>query len=295
VVAARNVNFEEVSMSRVFLGIVVAVIAVSARAQSWDFWVRGNVQIHENFFQAPEGQEEEDVTAVQGEVGANVKLTDALTAFGHVNWMHYNDDALEDSPGARVGLRGNSRPHAFEVYAEALNDRPSFELDEFAGADIRRLNGEYAYRFLDDWQVSVDGDVEQQEFDNDLRDNEFSALGAAVRWRGSRVFSPEIGLRLGERDVNDETQTYDQRDVYLQIRSQPVPPLYLSVRFRNRTRDYQNIDREDDRRQITVGADYTISKSLVLNLYGAKEDVDSSVEGRDFETGFWLAGVTWKF
>jgi hypothetical protein len=275
--------------------MVAVLIAVSAQAQTWEFWFRGNAQSFENFFQATEGQEEEDVTAVQGEVGANVKLTNTLTAYGNVNWLHYNDDTLEDSPGVRLGLRGNARPHAFEVYAEALNDRPSFELDEFAGADIRRINGEYAYRFLQDWQVSFDGDLEQQEYDNDLRDNEYAALGAAVRWRGSRVFSPELGFRRGERDVNDSAQTYDQSEVYLQIRSQPVQPLYLSLRFRDRTRDYQNIDREDERRQIAFGADYTVSEHLVLNFYGAKEDVDSNVVGRDFDTGFWLAGVTWKF
>lgn len=286
-------------MSRLGFAIVAVLAAVSAGAQTpapgWEFWVRGNAQLYENFFQAPKGAPEEDVTAVQGEAGASVGLTKALTAFGNVNWLHFNDDTLEDSPGVRVGLRGDARPHAFEVYAEMLSNRPSFELDEFAGADIRRLSGEYAYRFAEDWQVSVDGDLEQQEFDNDARDNEFGALGAAVRWRGSRVLSPELGIRVGERDVNDPAQTYDQREVYLQIRSQPVQPLYLSLRFRNRGRDYQNVDREDERRQIALSADYTLSEHLVLNFYGAKEDVDSNVEGRDFDSGFWLAGVTWKF
>lgn len=283
------------SMSRVVVALMVVFTGASLQAQTWQLWVRGNAQLYENFFQATEGEEEEDVSAVQGEVGASVAFTPALTAYGNVNWLHFNDDEIESSPGVRVGLRGGRRPHSFDVYAEALNNRPSFELDEFAGADIRRVSGEYAYRFLDDWQVSVDGDLEQQEHDNDLRDNDFSSLGAAVRWRGSRLFSPELGFRMGERDVNDAAQTYDQSEVYLQIRSQPVQPLYLSLRFRNRTRDYQNVDREDDRRQIVLGADYTVNDHLVLNLYGAKEDVDSSREGRDFDTGFWLAGVTWKF
>ena len=100
---------------------------------------------------------------------------------------------------------------------------------------------------------------------------------------------------MGERDVNDAAQTYDQREWYVQIRSQPVQPLYLSARYRDRTRDYQNVAREDSRRQIAIGADYTVNEHLVLNLYGAREDVDSSLEGRDFESGFWLAGVTWRF
>jgi len=279
--------------------LVVAVIAVfgaaSASAQTWEFWVKGSGVLYQNFFQAAAGSEEEDVTALQGELGASVAITSALKAYSLVNYLHFNEDAIEGSPGVRVGLRGDSRPHAFDVYAEALDNRPSFELDEFAGADIRRINGEYSYRFAKDWQVSVDGDLEEQDFDNDARDNEFNAVGAAVRWRGSRLFSPEVGARVGERDVNDPAQSYDQREVYLQIRSQPTPKWYLSLRLRNRTRDYQTIDREDERRQIAFGADYTISPRFVLNLYGAKEDVDSNVEGRDFDTGYWLAGLTWRF
>jgi hypothetical protein len=286
-------------MSRGLVVIVAALATVSAFAQTqtpaWDFFVRGNVQLYENFDQAPKGSPENDVTAVQGEVGANLKLTSALTAFGSVNLLHFNDDTLENSPGGRIGLRGDSRPHAFEVYLEVLNNRPSFELDQFAGADTRRLTGNYAYRFAKVWQVSVDGDFEQQEYDNDLRDNDYRAVGAAVRWRPSRLFSPEIGARVGERDVNDALQSYDQREMYLQIRSQPTPKWYLSARYRDRTRDYQNVDREDQRRQINFGADYSMTQHLVLNFYGAKEDVDSNLAGRDFDSGFWLAGVTWKF
>ena len=289
---------------RVF--VIVAVLAAlplaaqapaqtPAQSPSWEFFARGNWQVYQNFFQAPKGQPEEDVTALQAEVGANVKVSNAVTVFGNLNLLHFNDDTLEDSPGGRIGVRGDLRPHAYEVYAEVLSNRPSFELDEFAGADIRRVHGEYSYRLLQDWQLSVDADLEQQEFDNDIRDNDYVGFGPAVRWRGSRVFSPELGFRMGEREVNDASQTYDQREWYLQIRSQPVQPLYLSVRYRDRTRDYQNVDREDQRRQISFGADYTVNEHLVLNLYGAREDVDSNLTGRDFDSGFWLLGATWRF
>ena len=97
------------------------------------------------------------------------------------------------------------------------------------------------------------------------------------------------------RDVNDDAQSYDQSEWYVQIRSQPIQPLYLSARYRDRKRDYQNVDRQDARKQISVGADYTVSPHLVLNLYGAREDVDSNLTGRDYDSGFWLAGVTWRF
>jgi hypothetical protein len=260
----------------------------------WEAWIRANGQLYENFFQDP-GSGGETVTAMQGEVGASLRVAKGVRAYGSANYLHFFDDTLEGSPGVRVGARGDLRPHGFDVYAEVLKNRPSFELDEFSGADIRRLAGEYSYRFLDDWQASVDGDFEQQEFDNSQRDNDFHQAGAAIRWRGSRVFSPQIGFRTGERDVNDPLQSYDQHEWYLQIRSQTTERLYLSARFRDRKRDYQNIAREDKRRQINVSADYTISDTWVVNLYGAREHVDTTQTGRDFTSGYWMAGLTYKF
>ncbi len=260
----------------------------------WEAWVRGNGQLYENFFQTP-GSGGESVTAMQGEVGASLRVAKGIRAYGDVNYLHFFDDTLEGSPGVRVGIRGDRRPHGFEVYGEVLSNRPSFELDEFSGADIRRIVADYSYRFLKDWQVSVDGDLEQQEFDNPQRDNDFHQAGAAIRWRGSRVFSPEIGFRTGERDVTDPLQSYDQHETYLQIRSQATPRLYLSARFRDRKRDYQNIAREDKRRQLNVSADYTISDAWVVNLYASRERVDTTDVGRDFTSGLWIAGLTFRF
>lgn len=260
----------------------------------WEFWVRGTGQLYENFFQDP-GDDGETVTGASAEVGASVGVAKGLRAYGQVNYLHFFDDTLEGSPGLRVGLRGDLRPHAFEVYAEALNNRPSFELDEFSGAEIRRLSGEYSYRFLDDWQASADFELDQQEYENPSRDNDYRGVGAAIRWRGSRVFSPELGFRTGEREVEDARQSYDQSEVYLQIRSQPTERLYLSARYRDRKRDYQNVAREDTRRQLSANADYSLTPAWVLNLYAARENVDTTAAGRDFTAGMWIAGVTYRF
>lgn len=264
------------------------------RDRIWQFWVRGSGQLYENFFQSP--SDGENVTALTGEVGASLGLTRGLRAYGSVNYLHFLDDEIEGSPGIRVGLRGDRRPHGFDVYAEQLSNRPSFDLDEFQGAEIRRLAGEYTYRFLPDWQASVDGELEGQEFDGTpQRDNRFGSLGAAVRWRGSRVFSPELGVRFGNRDVEDELQTYGQRETYIQVRSQTTERLYLSVRLRDRRRDYANIPRDDTRRQIAVSADYTLVPNIVLNLYGARERVDTTLPNRDFTAGLWIVGLTYRF
>lgn len=262
--------------------------------RTWRFWVRGNGQLIENFFQEP--VDGENVAALQGEIGASLGLIRGVRAYGSANYLHFFEESVEGSPGVRIGLRGDVRPHGFDVYAEHLSNRPSFELDEFTGADITRVAGEYTYRFLPDWQASADADIEQQDVGGQLpRDNDFVSVGGAVRWRGSRIFSPELGFRLGHRDVEDDRQTYDQRELYLQVRSQATERLYLSVRLRNRRRDYENVAREDTRRQITAGADYTLRPDLVLNFYAARERSDTNLPNRDFTFGMWLAGLTWRF
>lgn len=302
-------------MFRVVAGfLMAAVLAVPATAQetlpperddeplvqsvsrNWNFWLRGNGQLYENFDQAPDGAPENTVTALAAEVGANVGLTPALRAYATASYLQFNEDELEGSSGFRAGLRGDMRPHAFEVYAEQLTNRPSFDLDVFAGAQIRRLAGEYSYRFLENWQASAEVELDRQDFErSETRDNEFAGFGAAIRWRGSRLISPELGFRTGRRDVNDDLQTYDQGEVYLQVRSSPTEKLYLSARVRERRRDYANVDREDNRRQLAVSADYSFTDAWVLNLYGARERNDTNLANRDATWGFFSAGVTYRF
>lgn len=269
----------------------------------WSFWLRGQGQFHENFFQATEGREEEDVFAALGEVGAGLRFTEnsPLQAYGAVNYLHYDFENLDSSTGIRVGLRSNGRPHSFDVYGEQLSDRPTFEVgDEFATADIRTFAGEYAFRFVEQWQISFDGELQEQEIElAPTRDNDFNSLGAAVRWRPSRLFSPEIGYRTGERQVVDERLSYEQDELYLQVRSSLTPAVYLSVRLRDRQREYttdvvnaSNFGREDDRQQISAALDWTLSRAVVLNFYGSQENVDTNREGGDFDTATYVAGVT---
>ena len=302
--------------------VFAVVMAVSVQAQErdpsdrrsrettpaekpWEFWLSGNVQNYGNFFQVTEGALKEDATAVEGEVGASLRLGQGpLRAYGSFNHLNYRDFGLEASNGVRIGLKSSGRPHGFDVYADQTNNRPTFDAgDEFDTADIRTLAGEYTYRFADDWQVSADGQFQQQENEiTSSHDNDFKALGAAVRWRGSRLFSPEIGYRAGERDVDDATLSYDQNEWYVQVRSSLTPTVYLSVRYRDRGREYSTADagssnfgREDARRQLAASADWTFMPMLTLNLYAAREDVDVNRAGRDFDTSLGLVGLTWRF
>ena len=287
---------------RVVVFLVAVATSLSAFAQSqpqrtFGFWLKGQALLFGNFFQAPDGTPEDDVLAGLGEVGANLNLSNDLRAYASYNYLAYDDEQLDKSDGFRVGLQREGTPHAFNVYAEQLRDRPTFDVgDVFDRADITTLAGEYSYRFLKDWQASVDGEMQQQDFElTPARENDFHAIGGAIRWRGSRLFSPEIGFRTGERDVNDETLSYEQDDLYLQIRSAVTPDLYVSVRFRDRSRDYPNIGREDERRQFVASADWSTSRSLTWNFYYSYETVDVNIPDRDFDTSLLAAGLTWRF
>ncbi|HUG06687.1 MAG TPA: hypothetical protein VMQ78_09110 [Candidatus Limnocylindria bacterium] len=272
----------------------------------FESWLRGQMLLFGNFFQATEGGEEEGVAVLLAEVGTSVRLTRSgpLRAYGSVNYLRYDDEALDSSRGFRLGVRSAGRPHAFDVYYDRQLDRPTFDVgDVFDRADIDRIAGEYSNRLTRAWQVTVDVERERQRFDlSPGRDNDFLAAGAAVRYRGWRALSPEIGYRAGEREVEDARQSYDQRDLYLQLRGAAGPSIYWSARYRDRTREYltadiasSNFGRADDRHQIAGYVDITLRDRLVLNLYGAWEEVDSNLPRRDFDTTLFAAGLTYRF
>lgn len=268
----------------------------------WQFRVKGAGHVYDNFFQV--SGDGETVTALNAEVGASLAIAAATRLYGSVNAIRFDEEGLGTARGVRLGISRQARPHAFDVFADYAADRPSFDVgDEFDRATIRMIAGEYSYRFAEDWQVSFDGELQRQEYELTMnRDNRYGGAGAAIRWRGNRRFSPEIGLRVGDRDVDDTDESYGQRDAYLQIRSSVTPDLYLSLRFRDRSRDYDaaspaasNFGREDTRRQVAFTAVYSLTPAVDVDLYATRERVDSSRAGRDFETGLFVLGLTWKF
>ena len=275
----------------------------AAEEQRFELWLKGQGFLFDNFFQATDVAAEQDVNALYAELGGSYRLSRSVPvkAYLSVNTVQYDDDALDSSEGFRLGVRGDMRPHGFDVYVDQQMDRPTFDVgDVYDRADVRTLSGEYGYRVTRDWEVKVEGELQEQEFDlTPDRDNDYTELGGGIRYRAWRMFSPEIGFATGERDVDDARLSYDQDEVYLQIRSALSPRLYASARLRLRDRSYvtddvtsSNFGRSDDRQQISGYADYELLEYLTLNFYGSYEDVDSNLEGRDFDTTMLLVGAT---
>ncbi|HEX5759219.1 MAG TPA: hypothetical protein VF121_08495 [Thermoanaerobaculia bacterium] len=272
----------------------------AAQERRFEYEVRLNALRFLNFFQAPEGTPEEDVDARAAELRFRAPLGETLQGYLHADYTDYDD--LEASQGLTAGLRSEGERQGFDFYAEALRNRPSFDIgDRVEQADIGRLAGEYSYRFTADWQVSGTVDFEQQRFDvTEGRDNEYLGAGAFLRYRGlGSAFSPEVGAVAGERDAEDPNEDHTQRDLFVKVRSAPTRALYLTGRYRHRTREYGvesplagNFERDDTRQQLVLTADLKTGEILTWNLYWSYEDADSTNPTRDFTAQLVALGVS---
>lgn len=257
----------------------------------------------DNFFQAPPGEPEDDVTSTRVEVRLYGRLREGgpWQLYGQAAFTSYEGD-LDDATELGLGLVHDRHPHRFELFLQRQQDRPSFDVgDEFDRVDVDRLVLEYSYRLDSDWELTALGTFEDQSFQFTRgKDNEFPTIGGAVRYRGwGYGFSPEVGIELGDRDAVDPNEDHDQTDVWLKLRSTPTPRLYLSLRYRVRTRDYDiglpgasNFGREDDRQQWTLAANIKALRHLSVDVYYAYEDAESTKASRNFTTS--LVGVGLK-
>ena len=262
--------------------------------------------VFDNFFQAPEGRPEEEVSLsrVEGRLAFDLSPEQRWRAYARGRYDAYSD-GLDEAWAGGGGVRYEGEVHELDLYGELERDRPEFEVgDEFDRADQLRLAGEYAWRLTDAWQVSALADFRDQEFDRSpAKDNEMLSVGGALRFRGwGYDFSPEVGAEWGSRDAVSADEDHDQRDLWIKLRSVPFRSLYLSLRYRYRTRDYavtdpaaSNFAREDERRQWVLAADYRIREWISANGYWSYEDADSTKESRVFESQLIGLGLALHF
>jgi len=259
----------------------------------------------DNFFQAPEGAPRENVFGATFEGGAAVRLRENAPLEGYVEGDYVVYQRFDPSRALALGVRSESRPHGYDVSVRLLNGRPSREIrDEFDRADVFALEAEYSYRATDDWEIIGFGEYRHETFDlSPDKVNDVASLGGAVRYRGfGSRFSPELGLRLGGRDVKDDNEDLSQREAYLRLRWSPSRTVYLTLRYRRRSRDYSiespgaaNFGRRDTRGQWVLTADWKRGKSLVWNLYYAFQDSDSTRPQGRFKTQMLSLGLTHRF
>ncbi|MDX1630537.1 MAG: hypothetical protein R3234_01645 [Thermoanaerobaculia bacterium] len=257
----------------------------------------------DNFFQAPEDLPERDVEAARGEVRGSYRLRPEGTTslFATAGFTAYRE-GLDDSPVAGIGLESETERREWLLGLEHTRDQPVFDVgDELEQADTLRFEGAWGYRVTEGWEATLLGEWERQDFElTPGKDNDLYSAGGAIRYRGwGYELSPEIGMDVGRRDADDPNEDHDQQDLWLKLRSVPVPPLYVSLRYRLRTREYtvgdplaSNFGREDDRDYWTLNARYRLTDRVALDLYYNYLDADSDKESRIFTTQILGLGVT---
>lgn len=263
----------------------------------------------DNFFHSTNPAEERNVTALGSELrGAYRPGERPLEVFGHLSVVRYGVREVPESLGGRIGVRHDGAVHQWTAYLDRAENRPSFEVgNTFGSADVTTVSGAYAYRVVPEWEFGAEGIHQRQTFSaQNNRRNDYTALGASVRYRGfGWRFRPEIGLDSGRREVVNAAESYDTRDWYVQASYMPVlprDPLYLSLRYRDRNRAYtisdpgtRNFGRREVRGEWMLLADLRIAQNVNTWMYFTTENVDSSVPGGNFEVGFLLVGVTIGF
>jgi hypothetical protein len=259
-----------------------------------------------NFFQATDSALEEDVRASGLEYRGAWRPQNSPTDFyGHASYLNYSGLDRKDSYAARLGLAHFGRVHEFNAFADRAENRASFDVgDTTALANVTTFAANYGFRITPDWQLGAEGIHERQRFNIATgRENEYNAFGGSVRYRGfGRMFSPEVGFLRGNRDVRDERESYDEKTWYARAIMNPTSRVYMSVRYRDRTRDYRvtdpsagNFGRSDDRGQWTVNLVYQFTDRVGASLYYSQEDVISTRAGRDFDTDFFVVSLNYGF
>lgn len=248
-----------------------------------------------NFFQAREGQPEETLNGYGAEYRAAYRAhPDSPDFYAHLNVLNYAGDHGQTGYGGRLGIAHYGSIHQYNVYLDRQENGFAFDVgDRTAAATVTSLGGSYVYRFVKNWQAGVDGYFEKQRFDIETGfENDYKSAGAQIRYRGfGRIFQPRLGVGLGNRDVRDEDESYDERYWYAQINSVPHPRVTASLRYRSRMRDYAQSAREDTRNQWRLNAQVRQSERISWTGSYTRESVDDNRAGRDFDTDTLFAGV----
>ncbi len=269
-----------------------------------EYFVGYRHRFYDNFFQAPLGSPETTINANEIYTGVETDICCGgnWSILGQVGYLDYSK-GLEPSWSTKGKIEGKSGVHSTLISVQYRDNVPNANTgDGIRTANVYEVQGRYSYRLQKVWQLSVLGDYQQQHVQSSSN-NQLYLLGVAVRYRGwGSIFSPEFGVKFGERLSGDVNNEHAQRDTWIKIVSAPSSSLYLSTRLRHRKRDYDtsspldsNFGRDDERWQLTIGGEYKFNKMFSMDLYYANQDANSSRASRTFDTSTLILGVKLRF
>jgi hypothetical protein len=267
--------------------------------------LRFQTMLFGNFYQATSGSAEEDVRGTGLEYRAAYRAWKNTDVYGHVNFLTFDEQGKKNTYGGRVGVLYDGARQDFNAYVDHGENRSTFDI---VGAtdtgDVTTFGAEYSFRVTEDWQLGAElGHNDQRFAVTHTRNNDATEFGVNVRYRGfGYKFMPEVGYNTGSRDVNDVRESYDESYWYVQAVSSPTRRTYVSLTYRDRTRDYTTRDitsskfnAEDTRGQWIASGSFRATDQVAYILYYTHEANDSSRADHDFDTNFLLLAVSVGF
>lgn len=256
-----------------------------------------------NFFQAPAGTPGEDVMAGRAEarvtfseIGSNLRIQ------GNMGSTLYSD--FDPSASFLAGVRWIGGTHLLEGDVSLQTHSPRMEVGDTLGfADVFLAEADYKVRPWEDLQVGILAGYDRQIYSRSgEKDNHAFLIGGSGRFFGlGYLFSPELGAAVGRRSVQLAEEDYDERALWVSVRSVPIPAVYLSMRYRNRLREYRSDDpasrnfrREDDRMDLTLSVDLSLNNRWGWTVYVSYQDARSTKESRTFKTHYFWTGLTYR-
>jgi hypothetical protein len=214
---------------------------------------------------------------------------------------HIRYDAVPSTTAYGVGLRLDGARHGFQVGARLEPDRRAPELNDAGDvSDMRWYRARYfGHRRAFNWSLS--GERLEQRFEGfAARESTAHGLRAAILYRAfDGRLAPELGFGWSVHDASGETEDERQRTLQFGIRTTPVRPLALAIRFERTQRHFvvtqtraRNFGRQDTRRRWVLEGEINLSRHLAFSLLYTLVEGDSTRAGRDFTARNAAAGLT---
>jgi hypothetical protein len=268
-----------------------------------DVRVRAGADYFANFLQAPEGEPRENVTAATGEVKIVRPFESGSYLFVSAGGIAYS--TFDPSSNVLGGFGWSAWPHLLQAYGGYRAHTPRLDVGDTLGfANIVYLHASYEVRPAPFIQFAALVDhYDEHHGQRAERDNTFLDVGGAVRYRGlDKLFSPELGVSFGSLDVATDTEDYDQRTLWVTLRSVPAPTLLLRLRYRNRQREYSigdvaapNFGREDQRHELALSTALSLRHDLRWMVYYSLQLATSTKASRNFQTHYVSTGLEYRF
>ena len=257
----------------------------------------------DNYFRTPEDRPQAEVRAATTAARLTWKWNrdKPFKSYLLVGQTQYEEFPSTTNYGA--GFRYEGRRHSFDVSGRLMRNRRALEIDDsFEASDILLSQAVYALRSKR-WEWRLIGQHLDQEFDETSRnDGQFYIGKTSLLYRGfGRKFAPEIGVGLAQRDAVTESENYGEQEVYLKLRFSPIRLLAFHASVRDRYRSYdtadpaaRNYDREDTRRRWMLQSRVLITRKIAWHLTYARQEGDSTREGRAFTANDFSSGLSLK-